>query len=211
MSSEGVPVLLTNVAPEGRICGTGELAGEVIVSEMSVSAGTASSRSAATTPRRQRAPGDGRGPRNFSYNVDFGVSPTAFLPPSTGSFRSINVERVEGRYTEIAASITDLAIQGLVCAVSAINDDIISAIKEQNVLTQNGLDSCLIDAYQTKIVDLEREKTHDQLLCDCMFANLQVLPRGAGTTTGDVGDISAMSVVTDNDGHRDTRRRRSAN
>ena len=114
---------------------------------------------------------------------------------------------MEGRHTEIAASISDLARQGLVHAVNVINNDIIGAIEAQNELIQNGSDSRLIDAYHSKIEDLEREKQHAQLLRDRMFADLQVLPTGAGTGTGDVGDTSAMSVVTNSDGHRDMRRR----
>ena len=53
---------------------------------------------------------------------------------------------------------------------------------------------------------------HAELLRDRMFADLQVLPTPTdpGTTMRDMGDTSAMSVVTDNDGHRDTRRRRTA-
>ena len=45
LSSSTVPTLLTTVAPEGRERGTGEIAGEIIVSEKSVSGGTSSSAS----------------------------------------------------------------------------------------------------------------------------------------------------------------------
>ena len=100
------------------------MAGEVVVTEMSVSTGTISSRSAATTPRVQRAVSDGRGSQYHTYNVDFSVSHYASLPPSTGIFRSINVECMESRYADIASSISDMVRHGLVRAVNVINDDI---------------------------------------------------------------------------------------
>lgn len=107
---ESVPALLTTVAPEGRDRGTGEGAGEVIVSEMSVSGGNSSSTSGGNnSPRRRRVSNDARSPRRRAFDVDFSMSPSVCLPPSTVSIQSINMYCMERRYANIATSISDLA------------------------------------------------------------------------------------------------------
>lgn len=80
--SESAPALLTTVATEGRERRMGEVAGEVIVSEMSVSEGMTSSTSVGNrSPRRPTAHNDGRELRGRSYNVDFCISPSVSLSP----------------------------------------------------------------------------------------------------------------------------------
>ena len=125
--SENTPTLLTTVVPEGRERGTREVAGEVIVSEMSVSGGN-SSLASGLSPRRQTATNDRKSPRRRAFNAAFGISHSVSLPLSTGGIRSIHVDHTERRYADIAASISDLDRQGLVRAVKVINVDIIKAI-----------------------------------------------------------------------------------
>ena len=76
---------------------------------MSVSGGTTSSTSIVNrSPRRPTAYNDGRVSRRRSYKVDFGISPSTSLPPSTGSLLSVNVDHMERRFNDIASSIVDL-------------------------------------------------------------------------------------------------------
>ena len=77
------------ITPVGRICGSGDVAGEVVVSEMS----TTSSESL-----RRRVPNDGRAEKTQRLNVEFGISPSASLPPSTCSRHSISINRMESGY-----------------------------------------------------------------------------------------------------------------
>ena len=93
----GTPSLLNTVAPHERVSRTGKVAREVTVSEMSASALAASSlvgNIPMTSPICRRAANDGRSGKTRRLNVEFGMSTTVSLPPSTGSFRSINVERM---------------------------------------------------------------------------------------------------------------------
>jgi len=94
----GHPQFLNTIAPRERISGTGEVAGEVTLYEMSASNSAASSsvgNPQMTTPRRRRAINYGRSGRTSRLNVEFGTSPGTSIPPSTCSFRSINVERMK--------------------------------------------------------------------------------------------------------------------
>ena len=188
------------------------MAVEVIVSEMSVSGATNSSTSVGNhSPHRPTAPNDGRSSRRRAYNVDFGVSPTASLPPSTGSLRSVDVDRMERRFNGIASSIGDLVRGNMVRSVNDINNDIIAAIKEMNTLERNNSDIRLVEAYGEKINDLQQEKLQSAQLRNSMFngfcfeneTNVQE------NTADEVGEGSAISVATDEDLHREVRRRRS--
>ena len=81
---------------------------------MSASASTASSslfNGHVTYPRHRRADNDSIDGRTRRLHVEIGMSHGDSLPPSTGSFRSINVERVERGHKFIASSISDLARQ----------------------------------------------------------------------------------------------------
>ena len=199
LSSSTVPALLTTVAPEGRERGTGEVAGEIIVSEMSVSGGTSSSAS----PSRRTAGNDGRSPRRRAYNVDFGISNSASLPPSTGGVRNMNVEGMQNRFADIASSIQDLTRHTFVRALNVINDDLIKAIGELNALESGGGSDRLMKAYTDQISDLEKEKLQASSIRDNMFCN------SASTNTDEMAADTAMSVISDEDLHREVRRRES--
>ena len=81
-----------------------------------------------TSPRRQKVDSDGRSGRTRRLNGEFEMIPVDSLPPSTGSFRNINVERMERGYECIASSTSDLARHKFVRGVNVINNDIISSI-----------------------------------------------------------------------------------
>ena len=58
---------------------------------------------------------------------------------------------MERRYADIASSINDLAMQGLVRAVNVINDDIIKAIEELDRLEMANGNSRSVEAYREKL------------------------------------------------------------
>ena len=58
---------------------------------------------------------------------------------------------MERMYADIAASIGDLARQGLVRVVNVINDYIIGVIKVQHDLERTHADRRLVDTYSQKI------------------------------------------------------------
>ena len=95
------PTLNPTTAPTGRERGSGEVAGEIVINEIPLPSSDSSA--AARYPRttntpRRTAPNDGRRGRGRNYNVLFPAS----LPPSTGTGRSINIDRMEQGYTSIA-------------------------------------------------------------------------------------------------------------
>ena len=92
---KSVPVLLSTVVLQERDRGIGKVAGEVVVSDMIMSGVTTLSTSVGNFHRSPRAPNDGRESRSRSFNIDFGMSTSASLPPSTGNFRSINMEQID--------------------------------------------------------------------------------------------------------------------
>ena len=203
LSSSTVPALLTTVAPQDRERGTGEIAGEVIVSEMSVSGGNSSSTNTVSSPSRQTARNDGRSPRRRAYNVDFGISNSASLPPSTGNMRNINVENMERRFAGIASSIQDLTKHAMVRTVNVVNDDLIKAIEELDRLERLHGNVRLIEAYQEKISDLEKEKIHSVSMRDEIFTfkddSNSLGESSTVALTEEGGGDSAMSVITDDD------------
>ena len=113
LSSDTAPRLLSTVAPPGRDRGSGDIASDVLVSEMSTTSSARSTSDRETridsSIRRAAAPNDGRAGRTRRLNVEFGMSPSASLPPSTRNHGSVNVDRMETGYQFIAASISDLA------------------------------------------------------------------------------------------------------
>ena len=129
LSSNTVPALLTVVTPKDRERGTGEIAGEVVVSETSVSEDNNPSTTVAS-PSIPTARNDGRGrsPRRRQYNVDFGISNSASLPPLTSNVWNLNVESMEKRFAGIADSIQDLTKHAMVRVVNVLDDDLIKAI-----------------------------------------------------------------------------------
>ena len=116
---------------------------------------------------------------------------------------------MEARFAGIAESIQDLTRHAMVRAVNIVNDDLINAIGELNRLESSNGNSRLIEAYREKISDLEKEKVHSGSIRDEWF--------GVKVANGSVGDCptvelteggdSNMSVISDDDLHREVRRR----
>ena len=86
----------------------------------------------------------------------FNISTSTFLPPSTGSLRSVNVDRMERRFNDVASSIGDLVRCNMIRAVNVINDGIIAAIRTLNDLERTNADRRLVDAYTQQINDLQQ-------------------------------------------------------
>lgn len=117
------PTLNKNVAPPGRDRGTGEVAGQIVINQISqalsesnndVSKGSRNCRRQSfigpSTPRRQPVPHNGRGSRNIRYRY-YNVSNYPILPPSTGRHKSIKVDQIKMGYNSIVDSIKNLAYQ----------------------------------------------------------------------------------------------------
>ena len=105
------PSFLNTIVMHDRASRTGKVAGEITVSEMIASALAVYSSVGnmhMPSPRLWRIVNDGRSGRIMELNVEFRMSPGNSLPPSTGSFRSMNVERMEMGYEFIVSSILDL-------------------------------------------------------------------------------------------------------
>ena len=100
------------------------------------------------------------------------MSPGASLPPSTGSFRSINIKRIERGYEFIASSILDLARQHFFREVNVINNDIIDTVQARRECVQAYGKIGLLEAYDQKIADLQQERRQSQLLGQQMFIEL---------------------------------------
>ena len=100
------------------------------------------------------APNDGRAGRTRQLNVEFGMSHSASLPPSTGCHQSINIERMETGYQFIAASISNLDWQQVVRGIHEINNDSISTTRERNGIDGDGLLNMIYEAYDQKLKDL---------------------------------------------------------
>lgn len=122
---------------------------------------------------------------------------------------------MERRFADIASSINDLAKHGLVRAANVINDDLIKAIEELDRLeTANG-NSRLVEAYRGGNSDLEKDIIHASSIRDDVFSNLVAdnsMNEDSSVTMNTEERVvdSAMSVITDDDLHREVRRRRSA-
>ena len=122
---------------------------------------------------------------------------------------------MERRFSDITLSIFDLTRQGLARKLNVINDDIIKAIEDLYRLeTPNG-NSQLVEAYRVNISGLEKERIHASLIRYDMSSNFDTdssvnKNSSVGIYTEDRGVDSAMSFITDDNLHREVRRRRSA-
>ena len=76
-----------------------------------------------TSPGRRRADNYGKSGRIKRLNVEFGMILVALLPPSTGSFWSINVKVMEKIYDCIASSTSYLVRQHFFRGGSVINNN----------------------------------------------------------------------------------------
>jgi hypothetical protein len=128
------------------------------------------SSSSTHTPRRLPASNDGRSTNPRRLNVEFGMSSSPSLPPSTGTGRSINFDRLQSGYQIIASSLSDLARQQSVRGSNVINEDIIATYTKKFELEREGVDGVLIQAYDQKIKDLQTERDQSVWLRSRMFA-----------------------------------------
>lgn len=94
-SSANDHFLLNTVAPGDRVRGSGDIGGEVVVSEMSTSSSARSTSNrdmlSYNSPSRSLAANDRRWRRPRRMDVEFGMSPNAVCLPSTGQCGTINV------------------------------------------------------------------------------------------------------------------------
>ena len=143
--------------PIERERGSGEIAGEVVINEIRVpsSGSSATNRNArATNTPRRTTPTDGRRGWSRNYNVFFPAS----LPPSTGSARAINVDRLEQGYTSIAESINNLAYQQRIRKRIDINKDLQHHVQMKSELQAQGADELIIATVLQTIRDLKEER-----------------------------------------------------
>ena len=141
---------MNTVAPCDKSTGTGKVTEEITASKMSAGILAASSpvvNAPMTSPRRRRAANDGRNRRTRRINVELRMSLAASLPPYTGSFWSISIERVERVYDFIASSISDLTRQQSFRGSNVINNDIISSIQVKRECEQVYRELVLMQVY----------------------------------------------------------------
>ena len=103
---------------------------------------------------------------SHGMNIDFGISMSQSLPPSTGNDRSISITRIESRFNSIASSISDLARHQAVHLQHLINDDIIATIENKLALESINGNQLLIDAITEIISGLQNELIHSKLLSE---------------------------------------------
>ena len=135
------PALNATTSPNNRTRGYAEMAADVIVTETSLNDSVSSRANHPLTPRRRIAPNDGRAASsNTSYtspsrmrrhNVDFGLSNSVSLPPSTAGSSGIDFNRVENRFNAIVNSIDNLGMSHMSRHSEVIYDAIIKAMKDK--------------------------------------------------------------------------------
>ena len=163
LSSNNTPTLNDSTAVSGRVRGSGEVAGEIVIEEVNIPVNQSTEQNSTqvyNTPVRTRsvAPNDGRRTRARHYNI--GLSPNfhPHLPPSTGNGRSINIDRMEHGYLSIADSINNLAYQHRIRGRMEINRDIQQQIRTRTELERSGASDALINSYTQTISDLQEER-----------------------------------------------------
>ena len=80
------------------------------------------------------------------------------LPPSTGSVRAINLDRLEMGYTSIAESINNLAYQQRIRPCIDINRDLQEQVLSRAELMRTVANELLISTFTQTITDLEQER-----------------------------------------------------
>ena len=159
-------------APTDRTRGTGEVAGDIVINEISQGASSESNNefsegssennrrqtfSAPNTPRRRHAPNDGRASR-ATRSRTYNVANYPSLPPSTGGHRSVNFDRLSMGYNSIADSINNLAYQQRIRNRIDINRDLTLHVEKKIALVSAGAEQSVIDIYARTIADLEEER-----------------------------------------------------
>lgn len=204
LSPTGIePTFNPTTAPAGRERGTGEVAGEITINEIN-EIPVASSESSATaryprtrgSPRRTAANDSRRGrPRN--YNVLFPAS----LPPSTGTARSINIDRMEQGYTSIAESINNLAYQQRIRKRIDINKDLQHHVQMRFELQERGADAYMISTVSQTIKDLEEERVMSgeyERYVSTRISSLLAREIRSASTSGSSDALQSDSMDTDN-------------
>lgn len=154
--------LLSTVAPSDAERGTGQVASQVTTNIIQVQNSTTTNASSnQRRQQRQMAPTDGRN-QNNSTTYNMGLNNNAFLPPSQRNNGSINIDRMENGFNNIASSLHNLAMQNRIRRVGDINNELIATIREKVELEHANADNAIIDAYNTKIDDLKAERTQAQ-------------------------------------------------
>ena len=101
--------------------------------------------------------------------MDFGISNTTFLSPSTSNVRNVNIEGMQRRFKGITSLIHDLTRHLTVRAVHVVTEDLIKAIEELDRLKSTNGNSWLMATYKGTIIDLkkERARTIPPFLTNC--------------------------------------------
>ena len=179
LTSNETAILNDTVAHSSRERDTGDVAGEVVIHEVTqppqtegnnTSASSSSkllstpNRLSRTTPCRRIAPNDGRYSRNqhsrrYNSPIPFPMS----LPPSTGTQSSVNIDRMEYGYQQIAQSINNLAYQQRLRRSVDISNDIVCNVEKRADLICNNADREVIDSYDLLIADLCAERERAQV------------------------------------------------
>ena len=171
LSSDDNPVINDTTAPPNRVRGSGEVAGSVVINEVTqtsnsesnpISSDSSTNRGSITfagpaTPLRRTAPNDGRRARNQRIR-HYNVGSPPVLPPSTSDTRAINMDRMEMGYTSIAESINNLAYQQRIRTRIDINRDIQQYVQVRSDLQRTGADDSVIAAYSQTLADLQEER-----------------------------------------------------
>ena len=196
--------MLATTAPTNRVRGSGDIAGEAIISELSSSSTSsprrniAATSSSTSTPRRNIAQNDGRLGRARRVNVDFGMNSSPFLPPSTGIGRNsgaLNVASMANQFNSIAASLSDLTRHQTVRQPHLISDDIIRSIEKKDELERTSGNPLLIEALNEKIKGMYEELAYSRRLSQQMFA-------GYPTSTSDANSIPSLFTSENDDSSR---------
>jgi len=179
-STDTPPTLLATTAPPNRLRGSGDIAGEAIISELSSSSTSsprrniAATSSSTSTPRRNIAPNDGRLSRTRRVNMDFGMNSSPYLPPSTGNSRNsgrLNVESMSNQFNSIAASLSELSRHQTVRPPHLISDDLIRSIEKREALVNTGGNPLIIEALDQKITGMNDEMEYSRRVSQRMFAD----------------------------------------
>ena len=166
--------LNSTVAPQNRERerGTGEVAGQITINEISQGASSESNNdfsegssdnnrrhtfTAPNTPRRRQAPNDGRASR-ATRSRTYNVANYPDLLPSTGGHCSVNFDILSMGYNSIADSINNLAYQQRIRNRIDINRDLTTHVEKKTALVTAGADQRVIDVYTRTISDLEEER-----------------------------------------------------
>ena len=134
------------------------MAADVVVTEHSLTDSASSNLMTQESPRRRLASNDGRANRTRRVNVDFGMSNSPSLPPSTTGGYRIDIGRVDGTFNAIARSIDRLADSHMNRPADEIFDKIIKTMQDKALAERQGCPPNLLEVYQRKIEHLEREQ-----------------------------------------------------